>query len=128
MEDEIANLRFTDEEEDVFREDPKASDYDIQFCLVGTYLTDNVFHFPSPRNTMVDLWHPIGEIAITNLGLQRYIRIRMEFRPSGIGDNVTRLMDLGSDKESSLIHIDERKTSKDFGKYDDSPRSFNYVM
>lgn len=34
---------------------------------------DSVVHFPSLRNTMVDLWHPIGGICITDLGDKRYI-------------------------------------------------------
>lgn len=44
-----------------------------QFCLVGRCLTDSVVNFPSLRNTMVNLWHPIGGICITNLGDKRYL-------------------------------------------------------
>ncbi|MBA0749250.1 hypothetical protein Gogos_003199, partial [Gossypium gossypioides] len=41
---------------------------DFRFCLVSNCLTDSVVHFPSLRNTMTDLWHPIGGIAIIDLG------------------------------------------------------------
>ncbi|MBA0782997.1 hypothetical protein Gotri_000796 [Gossypium trilobum] len=71
MEDELANLHLTDEEEDAFQEDPKETNHHLQFCLVGTCLTDSVVHFPSLQNTMADLWHPIGGIAIIDLGEKR---------------------------------------------------------
>lgn len=38
------------------------------FCLVSRCLMDTVVHFPSLRNTMADLWHPIGGIHIVDLG------------------------------------------------------------
>ncbi|KAK5818333.1 hypothetical protein PVK06_023268 [Gossypium arboreum] len=31
------------------------------------WIRDSVMHFPSLRNTMADLWHPIGGISITDL-------------------------------------------------------------
>ncbi|KAH1032517.1 hypothetical protein J1N35_044691 [Gossypium stocksii] len=48
----MANLCLVDEEEVAYQEDPKASDHDLQFYLVGTCLMDIVVHFPSPQNTM----------------------------------------------------------------------------
>ncbi|MBA0753341.1 hypothetical protein Gogos_021873, partial [Gossypium gossypioides] len=44
-----------------------------QLCLVGRCLTDSVVHFPSLRNTLADLWHPIGGIYITEIGEKRYL-------------------------------------------------------
>ncbi|MBA0602479.1 hypothetical protein Gorai_002659 [Gossypium raimondii] len=69
MKDELANMHLADEEEDAFQEDPKETDHHLQFCLVGTCLTNSFVHFLSLQNTMADLWHPIGGIAIIDLGL-----------------------------------------------------------
>ncbi|MBA0674946.1 hypothetical protein Goari_016515 [Gossypium aridum] len=73
MEDALANLRLLDEEEEAIQEDEGAVNGAYQFCLVGRCLTDSVVHFPSLRNTMADLWHPIGGICITELGEKRYL-------------------------------------------------------
>ncbi|MBA0729623.1 hypothetical protein Golax_020346, partial [Gossypium laxum] len=50
-----------------------------QFCLVGRCLTDSVVHFPSLRNAMADLWHPIRGICITDLGKTALELNLMEF-------------------------------------------------
>ncbi|MBA0847410.1 hypothetical protein Goshw_017556, partial [Gossypium schwendimanii] len=55
-------------EEEAFQEEENELEEDYKFCLVGSCLTDSVMHFPSLRNTMADLWHPIGGISITYLG------------------------------------------------------------
>ncbi|MBA0732810.1 hypothetical protein Gogos_016876 [Gossypium gossypioides] len=72
MEDEMANLNLADEEEEAFQEEVTEVKEDFRFCLVGSYLTDSVVHFSSLRNTVADLWHPIGGIAITNLSEKYY--------------------------------------------------------
>ncbi|MBA0575911.1 hypothetical protein Golob_025427 [Gossypium lobatum] len=54
-------------EEEAFQEEENELEEDYKFCLVGSCLTNSVMHFPSLRNTMVDLWHPIGGISITYL-------------------------------------------------------------
>ncbi|MBA0727896.1 hypothetical protein Golax_000844 [Gossypium laxum] len=72
MEDTLANLRLLDEEEEATQEDEGAVDGAYQFCLVGRCLIVSVVHFPSLRNTMADLWHPIGGICI-----QKFLRIRV---------------------------------------------------
>lgn len=59
MEDVLANLRLVDDEEEAIHEDGTAVENFSQLCLVGRCLTDSVVHFPSLRNTMADLWHPI---------------------------------------------------------------------
>ncbi|KAK5792371.1 hypothetical protein PVK06_033485 [Gossypium arboreum] len=91
MEEELANLRLLDEEEEAFQEEVAVVDRSYQFCLVGRCLTDSVVHFPSLRNIMANLWHPIGGICITDLieksfieydtsiltlGLKKFMRIR----------------------------------------------------
>ncbi|KAK5772394.1 hypothetical protein PVK06_048682 [Gossypium arboreum] len=73
MEEELANLNLLDDEEEAFQEEIAVVDRNYQFCLVGRCLTDSVVHFPSLRNTIADLWHPIGGICITDLGGKRYL-------------------------------------------------------
>ncbi|KAH1082970.1 hypothetical protein J1N35_022731 [Gossypium stocksii] len=65
MEEDLANLKLLDEDEEAFQEEAAVVDRSYQFCLVGRCLTDSVVHFHSLRNTMADLWHPIGGICIT---------------------------------------------------------------
>ncbi|MBA0606144.1 hypothetical protein Godav_018655 [Gossypium davidsonii] len=73
MEDAMANLKLLDDEEEVIHEVAGEESFIFQFCLVGRYLTDSVVYFPSLRNTMADLWHPIGGICITEAGEKRYL-------------------------------------------------------
>ncbi|PPR82078.1 hypothetical protein GOBAR_AA38636 [Gossypium barbadense] len=63
MEEDLANLNIIDEEEEAFIEEVLVVEMSYQLCLVGRCLTDSVVHFPSMRNTMADLWHPIGGIC-----------------------------------------------------------------
>ncbi|MBA0845298.1 hypothetical protein Goarm_022731 [Gossypium armourianum] len=72
MEDAMANMKLIDDEEDEIQEIVGVETFAYQFCLVGRCLTDSVVHFPSLRNTMADLWHPIGGICITDLGKKRF--------------------------------------------------------
>ncbi|MBA0672598.1 hypothetical protein Goklo_029003, partial [Gossypium klotzschianum] len=62
---------LVDDEEEAIQEDVAIVENFPQFCLVGRCLTDSVVHFPSLRNTMADLWHPIGGICITDIGENR---------------------------------------------------------
>lgn len=71
MEDGLANLNLLDE--DTFLEDALVVDNQYRYSLVGHCLTDSMVHFPSLRNTMVDLWHPIGGIYIVVLRDRRYL-------------------------------------------------------
>ncbi|KAK5819778.1 hypothetical protein PVK06_024801 [Gossypium arboreum] len=73
IEEELANLNLLDDEEEAFQEEIAVVDRNYQFCLVGRCLTDSLVHFPSLRNTMADLWHPIEGICITDLGDKRYL-------------------------------------------------------
>lgn len=69
----MANLKLFDLEEDAFQEDGNVLERDLALSMVGTILTDNVVNFPSLRNTMADLWHPISAIAISNIVEKRYL-------------------------------------------------------
>ncbi|KAH1057398.1 hypothetical protein J1N35_035463 [Gossypium stocksii] len=59
MEDDLANLNLVDEEEEAFQQEAAVVDQNMNLSLVGCCLIDSVVHFPSLRNTMADLWHPI---------------------------------------------------------------------
>ncbi|MBA0758080.1 hypothetical protein Gotri_021106 [Gossypium trilobum] len=48
---------------------------DQRLCLIGRVLTGSVVHFPSMRNTLVDLWHPLGE---TKISAKRMERVKMK--------------------------------------------------
>ncbi|MFQ6619765.1 hypothetical protein Gotur_000229 [Gossypium turneri] len=73
MEDAMASLKLLDDEEEAINEVAGEENFSYQFCLVGRCLIDSVVHFPSLRNTMADLWHPIGGICITEAGEKRYL-------------------------------------------------------
>ncbi|MBA0574714.1 hypothetical protein Golob_006998, partial [Gossypium lobatum] len=73
MEDAMANLKLLDDEEEAIHEVEGAVSIAYQFCLAGRCLTDSVVYFPSLRNTMADLCHPIRGICITELGEKRYL-------------------------------------------------------
>lgn len=60
-------------EEEAFKEDVVVLADDYKLVVVGRCLTDRSVHFPSLRNTMAELWHPIGGRAITNLGEKWYL-------------------------------------------------------
>ncbi|MBA0846029.1 hypothetical protein Goarm_022765, partial [Gossypium armourianum] len=60
-----------DEEEDAFCEDALVVDNEYKYCLAGLCLIDSTVHFLSLRNTMAELWHPIGGIFISDLGERR---------------------------------------------------------
>ncbi|MBA0707711.1 hypothetical protein Golax_019739, partial [Gossypium laxum] len=75
MEKNMAELCLDDEEEEVlqFGVEPilQKSGYDL--CLVRYCLTISVVHFLAMKNTMDNLWHPLGGIKISDLGEKRYL-------------------------------------------------------
>ncbi|XP_016747968.1 uncharacterized protein [Gossypium hirsutum] len=73
MEDELATLNLMDEEEDAFSKDASVVDNEYKYCLVGLCLIDSTVHFLSLRNTMADLWYPIGGVFISDLGERIYL-------------------------------------------------------
>ncbi|MBA0697805.1 hypothetical protein Goari_021330, partial [Gossypium aridum] len=64
---ELANLNFTDEEEELipFDKDSYGVEEDYRFCLVGKALMDCVVHFLSLKRTLADLCHSLGGVSIT---------------------------------------------------------------
>ncbi|KAK5804835.1 hypothetical protein PVK06_032486 [Gossypium arboreum] len=44
-----------------------------RFCLVGCFLTASVVHFSAMRNTLANIWHPLEEVQISDLGDKRYL-------------------------------------------------------
>ncbi|MBA0575294.1 hypothetical protein Golob_027975 [Gossypium lobatum] len=72
---ELANLNIIDDEEDpmVVLEENKVDEEVYDLCLVGRVLTDSVVNFPSIRNTLADLWHPLRGVSITKLENKRIL-------------------------------------------------------
>ncbi|MBA0752280.1 hypothetical protein Gogos_001127 [Gossypium gossypioides] len=55
MEEELANLNLINKEEEA-----PVVENENKLRMVQRCLTNNMVHFPSLRNTIADLWHPIG--------------------------------------------------------------------
>ncbi|MBA0824615.1 hypothetical protein Goarm_021271 [Gossypium armourianum] len=82
MEKELANLRLDEEEEEGVQFElegqPQTLMYDL--CLVNCCLTASVVNFPTLKNVMANLWHPLGGIQISDLGEKRLCRKRINLR------------------------------------------------
>ncbi|MFQ6623724.1 hypothetical protein Gotur_003294 [Gossypium turneri] len=82
MEKELANLRLDEEEEEGVQFElegqPQTLMYDL--CLVSCCLTASVVNFPTLKNVMANLWHPLGGIQISDLGEKRLCRKRINLR------------------------------------------------
>ncbi|GMI72395.1 hypothetical protein HRI_000908800 [Hibiscus trionum] len=74
MESGLAGLSLDDGEEEVLELPPELETLkeEFEFCLVGTFHTASIIHFFSMRNTLADIWHPLGGVSITELGNKRY--------------------------------------------------------
>ncbi|MBA0729717.1 hypothetical protein Golax_020333 [Gossypium laxum] len=72
---ELANLNIKDEEEDpmVVLGENIADEQLYDLCLVERVLTDSVVNFPSLRNTLANLWHPLRGVSITKLENKRIL-------------------------------------------------------
>ncbi|MBA0553913.1 hypothetical protein Golob_013052 [Gossypium lobatum] len=66
---DLANLNIMDEEEDplVVLGDDISTDTEYGLCLVGRVLTDSIVNFPSLKNTLADLWHPLRGVSIMEI-------------------------------------------------------------
>ncbi|MBA0785241.1 hypothetical protein Gotri_026827 [Gossypium trilobum] len=75
VDNDLANLSLDEEEDEGFQfaveEGPQQPLYDL--CLVGCALTASVVNFLAMKNTMANLWHPLGGIQIFELGEKRYM-------------------------------------------------------
>ncbi|MBA0738603.1 hypothetical protein Gogos_011935 [Gossypium gossypioides] len=69
MELDLANLNLDDLEDNlvVGQEEIHEKDEDFRLCLVGKVLADSSIHFPSLRNVLSELWHPIEGDTITEI-------------------------------------------------------------
>ncbi|MBA0756892.1 hypothetical protein Gotri_020033 [Gossypium trilobum] len=114
MEDDLANLALADEEEEAFQEDAAVFDQNLQLILVGRCLTDSIVHFPSLRNTMADLWHPIRGICISDLGERCFlfqffhevdIRRVLARTPWFFNNHLLLLHRIQSGENPSLVHL-----------------------
>ncbi|GMI67915.1 hypothetical protein HRI_000460800 [Hibiscus trionum] len=74
MESELAALSIEEGEEEILELPPEIQEVPDPYalCLVGRFLTSSVIHFLAMRNTMADLWHPLGGITITDIGEKRF--------------------------------------------------------
>lgn len=68
VEGHLAGLLFEDAEECV-----SWSNQPLVNCFVGTFLTSSVVNFQSMRATLVNVWHFIGGISITDIPEDRYL-------------------------------------------------------
>ncbi|MBA0754765.1 hypothetical protein Gogos_021980 [Gossypium gossypioides] len=66
---DLANLNIMDEEEDtlVVVGDDMSADPEYGLCLVRRVLTDSIVNFPSLKNTLADLWHPLRGVSIIEI-------------------------------------------------------------
>ncbi|MBA0598249.1 hypothetical protein Gorai_008021 [Gossypium raimondii] len=69
MEEELANLNMVDRKKEsvLAQGNEEVIEEDYSLFLVGRVLTDGVVHFPSMRNALADLWHPLKGVAITEI-------------------------------------------------------------
>ncbi|KAG8489479.1 hypothetical protein CXB51_017459 [Gossypium anomalum] len=75
MEKELANLNIEDDEEEalILPTDGVSRKLIYDCCLVGCFLMASVVHFPTMKNTMENLWNPLGGVQISYLGGKRYL-------------------------------------------------------
>lgn len=61
MEADLARLRLANEENEPVRDHDEVQevDEDFRLCLVGKARTNSAVHFPSLRNVLDEIWHPI---------------------------------------------------------------------
>ncbi|MBA0573828.1 hypothetical protein Golob_001085, partial [Gossypium lobatum] len=69
MEENLVKLNIDDDEE-VVLEIPitEESESSFDLCLVGRFFTTSVIQFHAMWNTLANIWHPNGGVAIPNLG------------------------------------------------------------
>ncbi|MFQ6642569.1 hypothetical protein Gotur_018575, partial [Gossypium turneri] len=75
MEEELANLNIVDDDEELVQafDDEDYAEEDFNICLLGRVLMDSIVHFPSMRNLLANLWHPIEGIFITEIEDKRIL-------------------------------------------------------
>ncbi|MBA0855523.1 hypothetical protein Goshw_015018 [Gossypium schwendimanii] len=75
MNEELAELNTEDrEEEDALSLliDPGLQKLAYEHCSVGYFLT-SIIHYQAMKNTMTNLWHLLGGVHISYLGVKRFL-------------------------------------------------------
>ncbi|MBA0750601.1 hypothetical protein Gogos_002007 [Gossypium gossypioides] len=92
---DLANLNIMDEEEDplVVVGDDITIDPEYGLCLVGRVFTDSIVNFPSLKNTLANLWHPLRRVSITEIEDKRILfRFYSEIDLKRVMDNLSLMV------------------------------------
>ncbi|MBA0682260.1 hypothetical protein Goari_023991 [Gossypium aridum] len=100
MGEEFTRLSISNDKEVLMQNqgDEDAVEEDFRLCLVGRVLTDSVVHFPSMRNTLTDLWHPLVGVSIMDIDIslraaprRASLEVSRWLRDDSYGSNLTRV-------------------------------------
>ncbi|GMJ01087.1 hypothetical protein HRI_003777900 [Hibiscus trionum] len=75
MTSSLANLSIEEKEDEELAIEVDQQSPSINFlnCFVGIFLTSSIIHFESMRNTLANVWRPLGGITISDLGDRRLL-------------------------------------------------------
>lgn len=77
MEDLLQNLDISQEEDDelVFERvtDFESGTVNLEFCLVGRFLTDQSYNFNIMRSRMANIWKPVRGVLFKDIGNGRFL-------------------------------------------------------
>ncbi|MBA0707389.1 hypothetical protein Golax_019438 [Gossypium laxum] len=75
MESDIVGISIQDEEDDAWLCDvnDEVPGFDMGLCLVGCFLMASVVNFEAMRNSMANLRHFLGGVAISDLGEKKFL-------------------------------------------------------
>ncbi|MBA0814667.1 hypothetical protein Gohar_020479 [Gossypium harknessii] len=68
-------LHIDDGEESAWGVDEEQVEEEVNqvYSMVGYFLTASLVNFQAMRNTLANLWHPIGGVVIFDLGDKRFL-------------------------------------------------------
>ncbi|MFQ6634063.1 hypothetical protein Gotur_010378 [Gossypium turneri] len=75
MEHELADLSLDDREEEGLGVHTEVSLQSIvsEFSIVGYFLTTSIVHFSAMKSTMVNVWHLVKGVQISDLGDKHFL-------------------------------------------------------
>ncbi|XP_057779545.1 uncharacterized protein LOC130998128 [Salvia miltiorrhiza] len=75
MEDQMANLHISEEDDELVLDDEITGDSNVtvDLCLVGRFLTDQTINFPLMRSRLASVWRPGKGVFVKDIGQGRYI-------------------------------------------------------
>ncbi|KAA3479129.1 reverse transcriptase [Gossypium australe] len=76
MERDFADLTIEEEEEEAvlqFQPESNSEAKELNFNLVGCFLTASIIHYPAMRSTLANLWHPVRGVHIRDIGEKRFL-------------------------------------------------------